>query len=361
VSNKHITFLDEDQVLRVVWLALCDTATNAAQEIKDWFLPELVDPVAVTKLANGLHPHDGYEVHYGRDASQSLKDASVVILRRGSVSSDLLASAPNLRLIQRLGARSESIDLFAAKAAGVAVSCLPRPTLVYTAEHVLLLMLSLAKRLLAADKVVRSGDYDPSLVKPINGVAYNWPGLANIGGLYGHTLGIVGLGKVGALVVERAHALGMTIIYSNRTPLPAARERALDVSYRPLDALLAGSDFVSVHASNIGPNERLIGRTAFASMKRTAFFINTSRRRLVDEDALFDALASGMIAGAGLDVHHIEPRQANDRFAALPNVVMTPHIAGGTRLGLLEEMTSIFTNMRAALAGEPPPHGRILP
>ena len=164
MSKKHITFLDEDQVLRLVWLALCDTATNATQEIKDWFLPELVDPVAVTKLADGLHPRDGYEIHYGRDTSQSLKDASVVILRRGSVPSDLIASAPNLRLIQRLGARSESIDLVAAKAAGVAVSCLPRPTLVYTAEHVLLLMLSLAKRLLAADRVVRSGDYDPSLV-----------------------------------------------------------------------------------------------------------------------------------------------------------------------------------------------------
>ena len=71
MNKKHITFLDEDQVLRLVWLALCDTATNATQEIKDWFLPELVDPVAVTKLADGLHPRDGYEVHYGRDTSQS--------------------------------------------------------------------------------------------------------------------------------------------------------------------------------------------------------------------------------------------------------------------------------------------------
>jgi phosphoglycerate dehydrogenase-like enzyme len=360
MNKKHIAFLDEDQVLRLVWLALCDTAANAEQEIKDWFVPELVDPAAVTKLADGLHPRDGYEVHYGRNTSQSLKDASVVILRRGSVSSDLIASAPNLRLIQRLGARSESIDLVAAEAAGVAVSCLPRRTLVYTAEHVLLLMLSLAKGLLAADKVVRSGDYDPSLVKPVNDIAYNWPRLANIGGLYGHTLGIVGLGEVGALVVERAGAFGMTIIYSNRSRLPAAREQALGVSHRPLDALLAESDFVSLHASNIGPNDRLIGRAAFASMKRTAFFINTSRGRLVDEDALFDALAAGKIAGAGLDVHRLEPRPARDRFAALPTVVMTPHIAGGSRLGVLKEATAIFANMRAALAGEPPPYGRCL-
>jgi phosphoglycerate dehydrogenase-like enzyme len=125
------------------------------------------------------------------------------------------------------------------------------PTLVYTAEHVLLLMLSLTKGLLAADKVVRSGECDPSLVKPVSDIAYNWPGLTNIG-LYGHTLGIVGLGEVGALVVERARAFGMTIIYSNRTWLPEAREQALGVSYRPLDVLLAESDFVSLHASNMG-------------------------------------------------------------------------------------------------------------
>jgi phosphoglycerate dehydrogenase-like enzyme len=361
VTKKHIAFLDEDQVLWLVWLALRDTAPDTAQEIRDWFAPEPVDPAAVTKLADGLHPRDGYEVHYGRDTSQSLKDASVVILRRGSLSSDLIASAPNLRLIQRLGARSESIDLVAAEAAGVAVSCLPRGTLAYTAEHALLLMLALAKRLLPADKVVRSGDYDPSVFKPVDDIAYNWPRLTNIGGLYGHTLGIVGLGEVGALVVERARPFGMTIVYNNRTRLPAAREWVLGVSYRPLDVLLAESDFVSLHASNIGPNDRLIGDAAFASMKRTAFFINTSRGRLVDEDALFDALAGGTIAGAGLDVHCVEPRQANDRFAALPNVVMTPHLAGGSRLGVLKEAAAIFANMRATLAGEPPPHGRILP
>lgn len=361
MSRKQITFLDEDHVLRLIWLALCDTAPNGAKEIRDCFVPEPVDPAAVTRLADGLHPRDGFEVHYGPSASQSLKHASILILRRGSVSSEVIVSAPRLRLIQRLGARSEGIDVAAAKAAGVAVSCLPRRTLAYTAEHALLLMLALAKRLLPSDKVVRSGDYDPNLVKPVNNIAYNWPGLADIGGLYGHTLGIVGLGEVGALVVERARVFGMTVLYSNRTQLPAAREQVLGVSYRPVDALLAESDFVSVHVSNIGPNDRLIGPAAFAAMKRTAFFINTSRGRLVDEDALYDALTKGTIAGAGLDVHRVEPRRGDDRFAALPNVVMTPHLAGGSRLGLLDEAAAIFANLRATAAGQPPPHGRILP
>lgn len=217
MSKKHITFLDEDRILRLIWLALCNTAANAAEEIRAGFAPELVDSAAVTKLADGLHPRNGIEIHYGPDASQPLKHASVVVLRRGSVSSDLIASAPRLRLIQRLGERANGIDLAAANAAGVAVSCLPRRTLAYTAEHALLLMLALAKWLIAADKITRSGDYDPSTVRPVSDIAYNWPGLANICGLSGHTLGIVGLGEVGTLVAERARTFGMKII------IPTAR------------------------------------------------------------------------------------------------------------------------------------------
>ena len=361
MSKKVVTFLDEDHVLRIVWLGLNDAAPGGAQEIRDSVAPEAVDPAALTGRAGGLHPSDGYDIRYGADARQSLKDASVVVLRRGAVTAEMIASAPNLRLIQRLGARSDGIDLAAAKAANVAVSCLPRRTLAYTAEHAILLMMALAKRLLPADKVTRSGDYDPRLVKPVNDIAYNWPGLTDIGGLYGRTLGIVGLGEVGALVVERARAFDMKIIYSNRTQLPAERERVLSVSYRSFDGLLAESDFVSVHASNIGPNDRLLGRLAFNAMKRTTFFINTSRGRLVDEDALYEALTNGVIAGAGLDVHRVEPRPARDRFAELPNVVMTPHLAGGSRLGLIDEAGAIFDNMRAAALGQAPPHGRILP
>jgi phosphoglycerate dehydrogenase-like enzyme len=361
VGKQHIVFLDEDHVLRLVWLALCDGAAGGAQEIRDCFAPETVDPAAVVRLADGLHPRDGFEIHYGAQAAAALPHASALVLRRGAVTADVIASAPQLRLVQRLGARADGIDVAAAAAAGVAVSCLPRRTLAYTAEHALLLMLALAKRLLVADGAVRTGGYDVGAIKPAKGVAYNWPGLADIGGLYGHTLGIVGLGEVGALVAERARAFGMRVVYFNRRPLPATREQALGISYRPFEALLAESDFVSVHASNIGPNDRLVGRAAFAAMKPTAFFINTSRGRLVDEDALFDALAAGTIAGAGLDVHHAEPRVAGDRFAALSNVVMTPHLAGGSRLGLLDEVAAIFANMRAALSGAPPPHGHVLP
>jgi lactate dehydrogenase-like 2-hydroxyacid dehydrogenase len=328
--------------------------------LESFFSPEPFDIGRLETAALGLRGGDYCEVHLASETEPAVQ-SRILVFRRGRIDRALLDRNPELRLVQRLGAGTDGIDLTCAAERGLYVSCLPRRTLAFTAEHAIMLMLALRKRLIAADSAVRAGRFDASAVKPIENVACNWPGLADIGGLYGHTLGIVGLGEVGALVVERARAFGMTIIYSNRTRLPPAREHALSVSYCPLDALLAQSDYVSVHASNIGPNDRLIDRAAFSAMKRTAFLINTSRGRLVDEDALFEALAGGTIAGAGLDVHRVEPRQANDRFAALPNVVMTPHIAGGSRLGLLDEVAATFANMHAALAGEPPPHGRILP
>jgi phosphoglycerate dehydrogenase-like enzyme len=362
MADRIIIFLDDDHVLRLARFGLGNLAPDGPQQIRDFFAPETINPAVLIALAAGLQAQDGIAVRLAADGdSSSTQDASIILFRRGAVSAEMIAAAKDLRLIQRLGGRSEGIDLAAARAAGVAVSCLPRRTLIYTAEHAILLMLALAKRLIPSDAVVRSGDYDSDKVKPVDNISYNWPGLTGIGGLYGKTVGIVGLGEVGTLVAERAHALGMKVVYFNRTRIAPDRERDLDVSFRSLDALLAEADFVSLHASNIGANDRLMGRSAFAAMKPTAFFINTSRGRLVDEDDLFEALTAGVIAGAGLDVHRMEPRPRGDRFAALTNVVLTPHLAGGSKLALVDEIGAIFDNLRAALNGLVPPHGRILP
>jgi phosphoglycerate dehydrogenase-like enzyme len=121
-----------------------------------------------------------------------------------------------------------------------------------------------------------------------------------------------------------------------------------------LPELLAQSDFVSLHLPGSAENSNLADEAFFAAMKSTAYFINTSRGGLVDEDSLYRALKAGTIAGAGLDVHRPEPRAPNDRFAALSNVVLTPHIGGGTRSGVLQEFDVILRNCRAAMEGRPP-------
>jgi phosphoglycerate dehydrogenase-like enzyme len=229
----------------------------------------------------------------------------------------------------------------------------PRAVLQLTAEHAILLALALGKRLLEADDAVRKDRWDRDRVRPDHNVAYNWAGIANIGGLFGKTFGIVGLGEVGALAAGMARGFGMRILYCNRNRLPAAQEQKLCVEYAGIDRLLAESDFVSLHATNIPSNKGLIDDKTFAAMKPAAFFVNTARGPIVDEDALYDALTKGTIAGAGLDVHTIEPRPTPDKLTTLPNVILTPHIAGGSRKGVLKEIDVVLGNCRAVLAGQP--------
>ncbi|GAA0378781.1 D-glycerate dehydrogenase [Acrocarpospora corrugata] len=322
-----IAFLDDDHVLRMIQGLLTARTSEDWARVTAFFAPDVVDVAGLRRLRAGLEAGPG--------------ETAVLVLRRGRVTRELIESSPGLRLVQRLGRRQDGIDLEASREHGVEVSCLPRPSLVRTAEHTILLMLALTKRLIVADREVRSGVSRP-------GAGYNWAGLTGLGGLSGRTLGIVGLGEVGGLVAERARAFGMRVIYHNRTGLSGA--------YRSLPDLLAEADVVSLHAKSATP---VIGRAEIAAMRPGALLVNTSRGRLIDEDALYDALVTGRLGGAGLDVHQVEPRPPGDRFCALDNVVLTPHIAGGSRLDVLDEVALMFDNIRHALAANPPPHGRV--
>ncbi|MCM2391884.1 2-hydroxyacid dehydrogenase [Streptomyces albipurpureus] len=348
-APPRIAFLDDDHVLTLVRRLLTARNTSQWQEVADFFAPDLPDMTAVRALRSGLDPHG--------DASIVCRpeDADVLILRRGTADRALLEAAPRLRMVQRLGTRSAGIDLDAARERGIEVSCLPRPSLVRTAEHTLLLMLALVKRLPAADSAVRAGSGRPG-----REVTYNWAGLSGLGGLEGRTLGIVGLGEVGSLVAERARAFGMRLLYTGRARQPRTREEELGASYRTLPDLLAEADIVTLHIPGPGIHAPLLGPAEIAMMRPGALLINTGRGRLIDERALCQALADGRLGGAGLDVHQVEPRPGGDPLCALDNVVLTPHIAGGSRLGVLDEVGQILDNVRAVLAGGTPPHGRVV-
>jgi phosphoglycerate dehydrogenase-like enzyme len=349
----QIAILDDDHVIRMLRYALSGPGEITDQWVRDFYLPEEVEPAQVFALGDGLHPADGVSL-IPMAAKLDLRrgsDAAILVFRRGQVDAALMDANPKLKLIQRMGVRSDPIDLAAAKARGIAVSCIPRPVLHLTAEHAILMMLALGKRLIEADAAVRRADFDRARVHPEHGVAYNWACVTDIGGLFGKTIGIIGLGEVGSLVATMAKGFGARVLYSNRTRLAAEREQALGVTFVPLAQLLAEADFVSLHATNLPENKEMLGASAFAQMKKTAFFINTARGRMVDEVALHEALTRRTIAGAGLDVHFEEPRPTPDPFATLANVIMTPHMAGGSRKGLLSEVGGILDNCRAALIG----------
>ncbi|MDN5927598.1 MAG: hypothetical protein L0I29_11030 [Hyphomicrobiales bacterium] len=355
-ETPHIVFLDDDIVVRLARFAMAGSTAVPEDWVQDYFRPEIADLAVIRAMAHGLRVEDGASVFLAPQDSEErlelLRLASIVVFRRGEVDAALLGQCPRLKLVQRLGERSDMIDLTAAAHHGVQVSCIPRRTLRYTAEHALLLMLALSKRLVAADRSVRQGCFDRAMLRPMDAVSYNWSGLAGVTGLHGATLGIVGLGEVGTMVLRLAQAFGMRVIYTSRNQLPPSRERDLHTSFSSMDHLLRESDFISIHATDRPETRGLIGAAQLARMKPTASLINTSRGRLIDEDALHDALIAGRIAGAGLDVHATEPREGGDRFAALANVVLTPHVGGGSRLGVLDEVAHIFENGRAALRGD---------
>lgn len=361
MPGHRIAFLDDDHVIRLARYALCGPAAIDDDWIRAFFAPEPADPAAIHAVGAGLHAADGVTVLPLGAGAEELRafDPHVMIFRRGTVDAACMDAAPDLRLIQRLGARADGIDLDAARARGIAVSCVPRPSLNVTAEHGMLLMLALGKRLIEADARVRAADWDRDLVKPVDGVAYNWTGFTGLTGLYGRTLGIIGLGEVGTLMAGMARAFGMQVLYCNRNRLPAAQEAALGVRFAERGDLLAQADFVSVNAANLPANRGMIDLAAFRAMKRGAFFINTSRGKLVDETDLVTALTTGLIAGAGLDVHWEEPRVAGDRLLALPNVILTPHFAAGSRFAIVDELKLMFDNCRAVLAGGRPLHGGV--
>lgn len=350
-----IAILDDDHVIRLTRYAISGPGEITRDWAREFFMPEEMDPARVYALGHGLHEHEGVSL-IPMCAKLDLRkgsDAAILIFRRGRIDAALMDANPQLKLIQRLGARADTIDLAAAGKRNIAVSCVPRATLQLTAEHAILLMLALAKKLLHADDAVRKDRWDRDRVRPDHNVAYNWAGIPDIGGLFGKTVGIIGLGEVGSLAAGMARGFGTRVLYCNRNRLPPEQEEKLGVEYAAIDRLLADSDFVSLHATNIPENRGLIGGETFARMKGTAFFINTARGPIVDEDALYDALTKGTIAGAGLDVHTVEPRPQPDKLAGLPNVILTPHIAGGSRKGVLEEIGVVLDNCRAVLAGKP--------
>jgi phosphoglycerate dehydrogenase-like enzyme len=265
-----------------------------------------------------------------------LTDTDVIwhVLKR--CTAEMAAAAPKLRLIQKIGVGVNTIDLDAAKQHGIAVCNLPGTNARAVAELALALMLAVLRRLPRFDAAMRRGEWlDPDLQD-------------GIGELGGRTIGLVGYGAIPRLLAPVLIALGCRLIYTSRTP----RADALG-EWRSLDALLAEADVVSLHLPLTDDTAGLIDAAAFARMKPGAVLINTARGGLVDQPALTEALASGRLAGAGLDVFVHEPHDASDVLFQLPNVVLTPHIAWLTTGTFDRSFVLAAENCRRLAAGEP--------
>lgn len=254
------------------------------------------------------------------------------------VTAAMMDQAPGLRLIQKIGVGVNTIDLEAARARGVAVANMPGTNSQAVAEMTLALMLATLRRVASLDGLTRAGDgWRPDLAM-----------IDSFGEIGGRTVGFFGFGGVPARLAPVLQAMGAEVIHHSRSPKPGAPGRAVS-----FDDLLAQADILSLHAPATPETRGLFGRDAFARMKPGVVLINTARGELVDQAALIEALASGRLAGAGLDVFAREPVTADDPLLSLANVTLTPHLAWLTPETLARSLTVAFENCRRLGAGAP--------
>jgi glyoxylate reductase len=261
-------------------------------------------------------------------------DVQVLIVANETVDEAVLDLLPSLRLVANFGVGYDRIDVAACRARGIAITNTPGVLDAATADLTLALILAARRRLVEGDDLVRAGGWDmhwadgPFLGREVSGA----------------TLGIIGFGRIGSAVAQRARSFDMRVIFHRRT-------RSDDPAYRELDDLLRESDIVSLHTPLSTETSGLLSRERLALLRDGTTLVNTARGAIVDEDALVDELVSGRIT-AGLDVFVTEP-QVPEALVGLPNVVLTPHIASAT-VETRAAMTSIVVyNVLAFERGEP--------
>jgi glyoxylate reductase len=260
------------------------------------------------------------------------------------VDAALLDAAPEVLVVSNMATGFDNVDVAAASARNVLVTRTPGVLSETTAEFTFALMLAAARRVVEGDRLVRRGLWK------------TWGPEVLLGhDVRGATLGIVGMGGIGAVMARLAGAFGMRVVYYSRTRKPDLEKR-YRMAFLSLDALLRESDFVSLHAPLTPETERMIGARELRLMKGTAVLVNTARGRLVDPQALRHALAEGWIAAAAVDVTDPEPMPADDPLLALENLVVTPHIASASVATRSRMAMLAAENLVQGLAGHMPTH-----
>lgn len=281
--------------------------------------------------------------------------------RAGEIDAAMIAAGKKLRLIQRLGSLAYDIDLDAARVAGVPVCTWPIRSVIMVAEHMLMQMLALAKRLNEATALaLEAGNWgQPARRTDEDTFAYNWSKREYVTGVYQKKVGILGFGEIGAELARRLGGFSPAgLLYHKRRRLPEFAEAELGLTYVSEDRLFAESDFLCNLLPYFPETDMLINADAFARMKPGAYLVSCGSGSVIDEAALAQALRAGRLGGAALDTYEWEPIRPDNpllplaRDAAM-NVLLTPHTAAGTGPAVGAGREEDFENIRRALRGEP--------
>ena len=290
---------------------------------------------------------------------EHLADADYLISERvGKIDREIIEGAPNLKLILRLGSLTYDIDTEAAREAGVAVCYWPVATVIRVAEHMVLQMLALSKKLRQTEAIAleASPEWGESRRTDEDTFAYNWSGREDVEGLWERTIGIIGFGEIGAELARRLRGWGVALLYNKRRPLPDFVEADLAITYADVDELLSRSDYVANLLPYFPSTDLWIDKTFFNKMKEGACLVSCGSGSVIDEADLAAAIESGKLGGAALDTYEWEPIRADHPLIPLAkqgyNVLLTPHIAAGATAAEAEERTRDYTNIVNHIEGK---------
>jgi D-3-phosphoglycerate dehydrogenase len=272
------------------------------------------------------------------ELKKRVEDADIAIVGWSILTEDVLDSAKNLKMVSIYATSCHYVDLEAAKKRGIVVTHVPSYATEAVAEHVFALLLAAVRKLLLADRHVRRGEFD---WRPFIGIE-----------LFGKTLGVIGTGAIGCRVAEIAKAFGMRILAYDKFP-NLKRAEEIGMKYVDLETLLRESDIITLHVPLTHETEKLIGKKEFEAMKDGAVLINTSQGKVIDEKELVNALKSGKIAFAGLDVFEEEPPRKDNLLFKLDNTVLSPHIGFCTDKAIKRCGDICIDNVVKFLEGKP--------
>ena len=268
----------------------------------------------------------------------------LVSLLSDPVDEQLFAKAAHLQIVANYAVGYNNIDINAAKKHDIWVTHTPGVLTRATAEIAFALMIGLTRRIIPADRFTREGKF------------VGWDPLLFLGDqLQGKTLGIIGMGRIGVDMAEKALAFGMKIVYHNRNHVAGDTERRLGARLLSLDELLARSDVISVHTPLTPDTRHLLDKKAFEKMKKGVYIINTARGEVIDEQAMIHYLKNGQIKGVGLDVYEFEPKVSSE-LHEMENVILLPHIGSATIETRNKMSEMVAKNVISALDGQVPPN-----
>lgn len=285
-----------------------------------------------------LYQHTGTEA----EAIQRIGDSEIVLVNKVPITESILAACPNIKLICVQATGYNIVDVDACTRQNIPVCNVPAYGTAAVAQFTLALMLEFCHQIGHHDQVVHDGKW----CRTANFCFWDTPQME----LGGKTLGIIGFGRIGQAVAKLATAFGMKVIAYSRTQHPNGREQA---EYVDLDTLYAQSDFISLHCPLFPENAKMINADSIAKMKDGAVLINTARGGLLEEQAVADALVSGKLAGAAVDVVSEEPMKETNPLLTAPNCIITPHIAWAPKESRQRLLDCVVENIRCYLNGTP--------